>query len=134
MASSSSPTKRASNPATLPPVGFYAHRPSGEFRALHLHRSGRSIDIVYDYRILTLSPPRIFTRIIGGPHSDELHAAIRIRPASVSPPALVAGNLHWLPDPDSSSDLLVFDPVAETFRRMRTDRPRRCWSSTAASP
>ncbi|KAG2608598.1 hypothetical protein PVAP13_4NG335901 [Panicum virgatum] len=101
-------------------VGFYAHRPSGDFRALHLHRR---IDIVYDYRILTLGPTNIFsTRIIAGPHSSEDAAAcIRIRPASVSPPALVAGNLHWLPEPDpnSSSDLLVFDPVAETFRRMR---------------
>ncbi|OEL35622.1 hypothetical protein BAE44_0003363 [Dichanthelium oligosanthes] len=73
-------------------IGFYAHPISGDLRLLHF--SGPiSIDIDYHYRILTLSPPRIFRKIIGGPHSDELLAAMRIRPA-FEPPALVAGNLH----------------------------------------
>ncbi|CAN6192438.1 unnamed protein product [Urochloa humidicola] len=77
-------------------VGFYAHRPSGEFRVLN--RSGRRTTTgIDDYRILTLGRPATFRRISGGPHSDELVAAISLRPASEAPPAIVSGNLHWLP-------------------------------------
>ncbi|KAF8679192.1 hypothetical protein HU200_045959 [Digitaria exilis] len=100
-------------------VGFYTHRPSSEFRMLRrsMHNNTGSVD--YDYRILILSPPNTSRGITGGPHSDELLATMRLRPASESPPAIVAGNLHWLPRPNNCSDLPVFDPVSETFRRMR---------------
>lgn len=87
-------------------VGLYdAHRPSGDFRVLLLHRpSSRrgTVNVDYDCQILiTVSPSPVTLRKISGrgPHSDDqLLAAImtRIRPASESPPALVAGNLHWL--------------------------------------
>ncbi|CAN6162613.1 unnamed protein product [Urochloa humidicola] len=98
-------------------VGFYAHRPSGDFHVLH--RSGRCTTGIDDYRILTLSRPATFRRISGGPHSDELLAAIRLRPASEAPPAIVSGNLHWLPAGASTDLILVFDTVSETFRLMQ---------------
>ncbi|KAL6603354.1 hypothetical protein ACP70R_043715 [Stipagrostis hirtigluma subsp. patula] len=97
-------------------VGFYAHRPSGEFRLL---RHGRNTGFFANgYWVMTLSSPQTSRMITGIP---EQLLAVGIRPASESPPALVSGSLHWLPrDPESAgTELLVFDTVRETFRRMR---------------
>lgn len=90
-------------------IGFYLHRPSGEFRVIHHPVSLYTGND--DFRIITLPPTgAIQRRINGGPGSGQLMGAVPIR--KESPPALVAGNLHWLRHGDS--DILVFDTVAET--------------------
>ncbi|GJN15642.1 hypothetical protein PR202_gb02576 [Eleusine coracana subsp. coracana] len=97
-------------------LGFYLHRPSGEFRALcHVAKSY----LANDFRILTLPPAReVQRRILGGPHTaQQLMGAV----PTESPPALVAGNLHWLRQGDGG--ILVFDTVAETARLMRPPPP-----------
>ncbi|KAM0912428.1 hypothetical protein ACQ4PT_012825 [Festuca glaucescens] len=94
-------------------VGFYAHRPTGTFRVLLSHGCCRE-----EHWVLTICRGMTQRRI---PGTDEfLSDHNRLRPACESPPALVSGCLHWLPQSfQSNRDLLTFDTVSETFRWMR---------------
>ncbi|GJN04134.1 hypothetical protein PR202_ga21656 [Eleusine coracana subsp. coracana] len=88
-------------------LGFYPHRPSGEFRVLcHVAKSCRR-------------PAPNSGGSSAGPLTQQLMGAVPMR--IESPPALVACNLHWLRQ--GGGDILVFDTVAETARLMRPPPP-----------
>ncbi|XP_037446243.1 uncharacterized protein LOC119315902 [Triticum dicoccoides] len=92
-------------------IGFYVHRPSGNFHILLSHRLCRA-----EHWVFTMGH-KVVQRRIASP--DFLSDQNTIRPACESPPALVSGNLHWLPQSfQSDRQLLVFDTVSETFRWM----------------
>jgi F-box interacting protein len=93
-------------------VGFYAHRPTGEFRVLVVSREPCRAE----HWILAIGRGMTQRRIAT---HEFLSDQNRLRPACESPPALVSGCLHWLPQSlQSNRDLLVFDTLSETFRWM----------------
>ncbi|XP_020146560.1 F-box protein At3g07870-like [Aegilops tauschii subsp. strangulata] len=92
-------------------IGFYVHRPSGNFHILLSNRLRRA-----EHWVFTMGHKVVQRRI---PSPEFLSDQNRIRPACESPPALVSGNLHWLPQSfQSDRQLLAFDTVSETFRWM----------------
>ncbi|KAL6600585.1 hypothetical protein ACP70R_045385 [Stipagrostis hirtigluma subsp. patula] len=94
-------------------LGFYRHRPSGEYRLL-LHRDMELLheDLIpgarHCYYVFAFGGD--LPRCIGWPAMPPCH----------STPVLVHGCLHWNPVKKQNGGMIaVFDTTAESFRRMR---------------
>ncbi|KAF0907746.1 hypothetical protein E2562_020488 [Oryza meyeriana var. granulata] len=130
------------NPATrrwakLPPMrigrdlrhmcesGFYFHSPSGEYRLLCHYTKGPYTNTTARYYVLSVgggSPRRLAVQatpipnpaIPNGTPSDVGKYTKLITPAALH------GRQHWLQHPEAglTDQMVAFDTVAETFRRM----------------
>ncbi|KAF8783572.1 hypothetical protein HU200_000510 [Digitaria exilis] len=94
--------------------GFYLHGPSGEHRLLFLtnddERGGMGTSASHYVRSLEAGETRML-----GPAAATVHMF------TLTPRALHhRGNLHWVehPEAEEAQEILVFDTVQETFRRM----------------
>ncbi|CAN6341018.1 unnamed protein product [Urochloa humidicola] len=94
--------------------GFYLHGPSGEHRLLFLANDVESADLGRSASHHVRSLEAGETRRLG-PAAEALHMFTRTPKAFGH-----RGNLHWIdhPETEEAGDVLVFDTVRETFRRM----------------
>jgi F-box interacting protein len=110
-------------------IGFYRHRPTGEYTVLWVSKS-RDLSSKSSLHALTVGseePRHVAVTMIGvSSPSMEHKLLVEICPLSSSPPPVHhRGSLHWFPyggSPilgDVGDDIIVFDTEAESFRRMR---------------
>ncbi|XBI21825.1 hypothetical protein VPH35_062907 [Triticum aestivum] len=99
-------------------LGMYPHRPTGEYRVLLQQRWYINMIGLYVFALGTEQPPRY----IRWPKTSSTF---------LNTPALVRDSLHWYPVDHHSDNnpllypteskplIMVFDPIVESFRRMR---------------